>query len=671
MTRLRSSFPARRANSLAWLVIAIVLIAVNGQTLAASARGTFQSIKINTAGYKRENGHWSLLHIPKSMRLDAIHAAVLYTGKVLIIAGSGNNLDAFKAGSFKSILWDPATNTFERIPTPSDLFCSGHAFLPDGKLLVSGGTRRYEVLADQVTRAAGVMTVRNESPNEAARLPLHSVFVAHGIRYRSIKALTLPPAAKRVDADGGVTVTASSAELWVEALVTGRRSVIRKPAQFAILSIAADRRHDVYGLANALTLRQQDFWGDDKSYVFDPATERYQKVSNLKLARWYPTLVGLKDGRVLAVSGLDQFGRMIPGDNEIYDPRTHRWQAATTLHRTFPTYPALFLMPSGELFYPGSNAGYGSATVGRTPGIWNLEHNTFRVVPGLRDPTETETSGSVLLPPAQKQRYMIVGGGGVGDSPRSTRRTDIVDLNARHPRFTPGPDLARPTRYPNLVITPDDKVVISSGSSGYRGAGESNLFLCYIYDPSSNKLRRVANSTVGRNYHSEALLLPDGRILTMGGDPLFGDKDDTVPGKFEQRFEVYSPPYLYRGERPAITGGPRAVTYGEPAVFTSGNPTRIVAARLIRPSAATHVTNVEQRSIDLPVTYVPGGVAVTIPAKMGLLPRGWYMLFAVDARGTPSVARWVHVGADEVEPPTVAQVQPLAPAPPAPAVHAR
>ena len=90
-------------------------------------------------------------------------------------------------------------------------------------------------------------------------------------------------------------------------------------------------------------------------------------------------------------------------------------------------------MPSGKLFYTGSNAGYGSDTVGRDPGIWDLSDNSFEKVPGLRDPRQTETSGSVLLPPAQDQRYMIAGGGGVGDSDRSTARTDVIDLNAAKP----------------------------------------------------------------------------------------------------------------------------------------------------------------------------------------------------------------------------------------------
>jgi hypothetical protein len=363
----------------------------------------------------------------------------------------------------------------------------------------------------------------------------------------------------------------------------------------------------------------------------------------MTLARWYPTLVGLKDGRVLSVSGLDQFGRIIKGDNEIYDPATKQWQAQPQLKRTFPTYPSLFLMPSGKLFYTGSNAGYGSDTVGRDPGIWDLSDNSFEKVPGLRDPRQTETSGSVLLPPAQDQRYMVAGGGGIGDSHESTARTDVVDLNAAKPRFQPGPDLQQPVRYPNMVITPDDKVVITGGSTDYRGEGNSNQLLCHIYDPKSNQLTRMADPTVGRNYHSEALLLPDGRLITLGSDPLYSDADNTKPGTFEKRIEIYSPPYLFQGDRPDIASGPVQVERGSSVWFGIPNVGTVRAARLVRPSAVTHVTDVEQRSIKLDTHRNGDGLDVTIPSSAGLVPSGWYMLFVTDESGAPSKAHWVHV----------------------------
>ena len=102
----------------------------------------------------------------------------------------------------------------------------------------------------------------------------------------------------------------------------------------------------------------QDYWGDDKSYLFDPATEKYERVDNMTLARWYPTLVGLKDGRAVGV-GSRRVRPHHQGRQRDLRPETKQWEDQPPA-RTFPTYPSLFLMPSGKLFYTGSNAGYGS-----------------------------------------------------------------------------------------------------------------------------------------------------------------------------------------------------------------------------------------------------------------------------------------------------------------------
>jgi Domain of unknown function (DUF1929) len=638
--RTRRRKQVRRLQGAMGVVALIACVAVNGPPVAKFLKAQYHHWLINTASYKRRNGHWSMLDVPAGMRVNAVHAALLYTGKVLIIAGSGNSVGAFNAGKFESILYDPKTDKFKKLRTPTDMFCGGHAFLPDGRLLIAGGTRRYELLASQVHFAAGVMTVTNSSLADSTILPKGTTFTGPGGRlYRSI-ADTAIPSAQRA---GGV-VAPSRTELWVKAIRPGASEVSRQAERYTIQGLARSEVRVISGTANSLTLDQQDFWGSRASYIFDPASERYEKVPNMTLARWYPTLVGLPDGRVLSVSGLDQFGQIIPGNNEIWSPKTHRWSAAPNLFRPFPTYPALFLMPSGNLFFSGSNAGYGPATrAWRTPGIWNLRGNTFKPVPGMRDPNETETSGSVLLPPAQEQRYAIIGGGGVGNLNISTGRIDVVDLKQKRPRWQPAAQLPSGTRYPEVVITPDDKLVIAGGSKGYRGEHGSDLLECHLFDPRTNRLTKLASPTVGRDYHSEALLLPDGRIITLGGNPLYGNKADTAPSTFEQRIEIFSPPYLHRGNKPRISGGPRVVARGQTVDYKTPDGLSITTARLIRPAAVTHVTDVEQRSIALRLSTTAGRLRVTIPTGAGLVPPGWYMLFATNAQGVPSDAYWVRV----------------------------
>lgn len=638
---MRGRKPKRRESFARWLVGLVVLaalLAINGPAVISFASSTIHNIEINTQSYKEDKGHWSILDVPSKYRINAVHAALLYTGKVLIVAGSGNNAGAFRAGQFKSIVWNPADNHFKLIHTPSDMFCGGHAFLPDGKLLIAGGTARYEILASRIVRAAGVMVILNEA-GRAVKLPAGSEFTApDGHSYRSVEAVAVPPE-QRI----GRRIKAGQNEIWVEAIEKGDDSVVKGATRFSIAGLHGAESRRVFGLANSLTMNEQNFWASKKSYLFNPATESYEQVSDLSLARWYPTLVGLKNGKVLAVSGLDKFGQIIPGKNEIYDPATRTWSIDRKLMRQFPTFPALFLMPSGNLFFSGGNAGYGPAKEFRTPGIWNLGDDSFKVVPGIRDPQDLETSGNVLLPPAQAQRYMVVGGGGIGKSESSTSRIDIAELDSPSPHFTPAGNLPVPTRYPETVIAPDNQVIIAGGSRYYRGQHASDIFECHAFDPASGKLTKLASPTIGRDYHSEALLLPDGRIVTLGGNPLFGNKAGTTPGYFQKAIEIYSPPYLYHGTRPKITGGATNVKRGATASFQVSDPAAIATANLLRPAATTHVTDPEQRSIALTFTREAGAVRVTIPAGAGLVPSGWYMLFVNDARDTPSEARWVHV----------------------------
>ncbi|WAZ24174.1 kelch motif-containing protein [Streptomyces cinnabarinus] len=630
-----------------------ILAGLNAPAALDFAGEKYHEYKIAQPGYQARYGSWSQVDIPEEYRTNAIHAALLHTGKVLIVAGSGNEQKKFDEGSFDTVLWDPERNTFKKIPTPDDFFCSGHAQLPDGRLLVAGGTARYELLDGEVERAGGGMRVKNESPDKA-------VFLKKGTRFRSpagVEYVTrfdvTVPKAKRTQKitynQAGVMqpwqtkVAASEARVFVEAVEKGPLSVTDKQAQYEIVGLTGKAADNTYGLSEKITLDKQDFQGIRAAYEFDPVAEKYIPVDPMDKARWYPTLVGLDDGRVLAVSGLDDVGVVDPGDNEIYDPRTKKWTPGPK--RYFPTYPALFLTQGGKLFYPAANAGYGPDDRGRVPGLWDLETNTFEKVPGLRDADQTETAASLLLPPAQDQKVMLLGGGGVGESKKSTPRTAVVDLKKDNPVFEDGPDLPQGTRYLNSVIMPDDTVFTANGSEDYRGRSASNILKAQFYVPKENAFREAAAPKVGRNYHSEALLLPDGRVATFGSDPLFDDQQNTKLGRFEQRMEIFTPPTLHKNgaDRPVLRDGPELLAADHRATFRTDHPERITKARLMRPSAVTHTTDVEQRSIELGLAKGDGSVTVTVPEDPALVPPGWYMLFVTDAEGTPSQAKWIQV----------------------------
>ncbi|MFF1416858.1 galactose oxidase-like domain-containing protein [Streptomyces sp. NPDC058280] len=644
---VRQNHRRNRARRIAiGAAVALVVAGVNGPALYRFGSEQYHDYKINRPEYKAANGHWDFLDVPAQFKINSIHASLLHTGKVLLIAGSGNNQKNFDAGKFESVLWDPETNTYKMIPTPKDMFCSGHTQLPDGKLLVAGGTKRYEKLKGDVTKAGGLMIVHNEDPDKPITLPAGTMFTGkeNGKTFVSKDPVLVEKAEKIFDPQTGAFLRTEPGlgRIYVEARKSGTKYETGTEDNYRVRGMKGTDARNVYGIAQKLALDKKDFQGIREAFEFDPVAEKYITVDPMKEARWYPTLTTLKDGKVLALSGLDEIGQIVPGKDEIYDPETKSWEY-TGIIRKFPTYPAIFLMDNGKLFYSGSNAGYGPAEVGRAPGIWDLKTNKFDKIPGLSDPDRMETSATVLLPPAQDQKFMVIGGGGVGESDKASEKSRLVDLKAPEPRFQDGPSLDKGTRYPSASLMPDDSVLVTGGSADYRGRGGSDILQARMYDAESGTYQRVADPAVGRNYHSGSVLLPDGRVMIFGSDSLYADRANTKPGVFEQRIEIYTPPYLFRDSRPALTGGPKSLKRGGTGTFETKDPASIRTAKLMRPSAVTHVTDVEQRSVALDLKRTANGIEVTVPKNSALVPPGWYMLFVTDTQGTPSEGVWVEI----------------------------
>lgn len=637
----------RRARRFAiGTAVVVALAGMNGPWLYRFSTEKYHQYKINQPEYKAANGKWEIIEFPEKYRQNTIHAALLRTGKVLMVAGSGNNQDNSDDKQYDTRIWDPVKGTIKKVPTPSDLFCTGHTQLANGNLLIAGGTKRYEKLKGDVTKAGGLMVVHNENPDKPITLPAGTKFTGkeNGKTFVSKDPVLVPRAEKVFDKETGKFLRNDPGlgRIYVEAQKSGSKYETGTEDNYRVQGLSGADARNTYGIAQKLALDKKDFQGIRDAFEFDPVAEKYIKVDPMHEARWYPTLTTLSDGKILSVSGLDDIGQLVPGKNEIYDPKTKEW-TYTDKVRQFPTYPALFLMQNGKIFYSGANAGYGPDDVGRTPGIWDVETNKFTEVPGMSDANMLETANTVLLPPAQDEKFMVIGGGGVGESKLSSEKTRIVDLKADDPKFVDGPSLEKGTRYPQASILPDDSVLVSGGSEDYRGRSDSNILQARLYHPDTNSFERVADPLVGRNYHSGSILLPDGRLMFFGSDSLYADKANTKPGKFEQRIEIYTPPYLYRDSRPDLSGGPQTIERGGSGTFTSRAASTVKKVRLIRPSASTHVTDVDQRSIALDFKAQGDKLTVTVPTNENLVQSGWYMMFVTDGEGTPSKAEWVRI----------------------------
>ncbi len=545
---------------------------------AALNRGMFRAddfvIDLDDA---KDKGVWRLL--PFFSEVLPVHAAVLHTGKVLFFAGSGNNAFRFNSpdfgnvakGIFTSVVWDPASGTFSHPATafrtdgshrPIDFFCGGHCFLPDGRILVAGGSLAYDT------------------------------------------------------------------------------DIVNGQAQPA--------NHGFKGTRDAL--------------IFDPAggggVGAWTIIQSMAHGRWYPTLLMLGDGRVVAFSGLDEKGanpldvnaQATSKDLEINDaPDTAAWR--TTREFRLPLYPHLFLLRDGGLFHTGGKMDSDGDSF---PMIFDPLQATGAVgVGGLTELNSCNQSASVILPPAQSQKFMIIGGG-PEDENEATDRVAIADLSAVPANFI----IARPMHHVrihvNAVLLPD-RTVFATGGAARREAGakpkidpnpQLEEMIPEIFDPNVSSVGQwteMATATVPRLYHSVALLLPDGRVVAAGGNPSKGSHVPWLPPDpvEEERLEIYSPPYLFRGPRPEISAAPSEAAHGDVIVIHSPQADRIRNVSLVRPGLTTHSFNVEQRLVDVPSTLAAGVLKATVPAEKNIAPPGWYMLFVTDKDGIPSIGHWI------------------------------
>jgi FtsP/CotA-like multicopper oxidase with cupredoxin domain len=371
------------------------------------------------------------------------------------------------------------------------------------------------------------------------------------------------------------------------------------------------------------------FHGLPDASVFSASAEAWTDVAPMADGRWYPTLVATADGHALVFSGLNAAGGL--NDSiEHFNPATAAWTTLGLRTPGWPLYPHLFLLADGRLIATGASLSGG----GPGPQLVDLVGASLIPVPGLRDLALRGQGASVLLPPAQDQRVMVISGGG-GTPFTTTTAVDIVDLREARPSFSPAASINHGRTHLNAVLLPDRSVFVSGG-----GAGSESLpvLTAETYDPSADRWVLGPQATVPRLYHSIALLLPSGEVLTAGSNPDRGDD--------ELRMEMYHPPYLFHGPRPLIDQAPATLHHGAHFSIRTPNAPDILWAQLIRPMATTHSCDTEQRLVDLPFErHGPCELHAELPANPNLVPPGWYMLTVVDHDRRPSIARWVRVEA--------------------------
>ncbi len=486
----------------------LVKAVANGTTSITATYGGFSQTITATVSVTSDPsivGQWSQ---PLNVGVVAVNLILLRTGKVLLYGGqltSGQSATVF----------DPATGNTVSVPTATDLFCSGHATLPDGRVLVVGGH---------------------------------------------------------------------------------------------------DSVNNIVGVADA--------------NIFDPATQQWTSVPKMAYARWYPTAAVLPDGRVLVTSGAQScYGyRCLASTPEIYTPSTNSWSSLTAATTSFWYYPFTFVLPDGRVLLAGTSE---QPTPTQALSVASLQWSMI-------DPVAVDGGSATMYAPGKIMKSGTASDAGAPNVPASNT-TYVLDMSQTAPSWQQTAPMASPRAFHNLTVLPDGTVLATGGEQTLDGSTIANaVYQAELWSPVSKTWSTLSLGSVPRLYHSTAVLMPDARVLVAGSGSVYPAADQT-------QVEYFSPPYLFKGTRPAISSAPTSVTYGSSFVIQSPDSATTSSIAMIRPSTVTHQFNQDQHFVSLAFQNSGGQLSVQAPANANVAPPGFYMVFLVNANGVPSVAKFIKI----------------------------
>jgi hypothetical protein len=329
---------------------------------------------------------------------------------------------------------------------------------------------------------------------------------------------------------------------------------------------------------------------------------------------------------------------------EILDAAATVWDRLDGAMLDFlPSYPWLYYASNGKVFYAGPT-----------------EQSRWLDIQGeggwTNGPVSSQyrESGSAVMYATDK--VMISGGGPV--VPLKT--VELIDLAAASPAWRGIADGVAPMvharKHHNLTILADGRVLATGGTSGigFNNNCRRRLVLeAEMWDPQNETWTTMAAMQFSRRYHSTAVLLIDGRVLSAGSDQYPSSPvqcSPAIPG--QNQTEIYTPPYLFNPDgspaaRPTIQTAPvTPISYGQPFLVGMTNTAEaadIAKVTMVRLSSVTHSMNMNQRINRPTFRRVGSSLEVDAPANSNLCPKGHYMLFVINSAGVPSVAKVVQI----------------------------
>ncbi len=393
----------------------------------------------------------------------------------------------------------------------------------------------------------------------------------------------------------------------------------------------------------------QDDLGPQNGTIFDPITETWSQSALMFTGRYYPTATALPDGRILVQGGTTTCVTCYADMPEIYDPVSNTWtQLAASAKMAFKYYPHPFVLPDGRILVSSEDDKAISSRV------LDLNTQTWTTV----DARVFDGHSAAMYQPGKVLKAGTATADNQGHPAAATAY--VLDMNQSSPAWQQTGSMAFPRSYLNLTILPDGTVLATGGSTTTDKANfAAAVYEAELWSPVTQSWTTMSRMQTPRLYHSTALLLPDATVLVAGGGRENG-RSQPDP-KDEPNAEIFSPPYLFKGPRPAISSAPSIIQYGTAFAVATPDAARIASVSLIALSTVTHAFNENQRFVPLAFDQGSNPLNVHAPANGNLAPPGPYMLFLVDSNGVPSKAAMVRLPAPNSSgnpPPTVSSITP-------------
>lgn len=428
-------------------------------------------------------------------------------------------------------------------------------------------------------------------------------------------------------------------------------------------------------------VHESDFLGHYRTWVYKPHARAWVEVARLNRnpdqpnepnsgGRWYPGCVTLGNGDVFAA-----FGHLAQGDvrhrntlPERYSLGANAWlNSPKTMADPIPPgggvrplfFPRMFVLPDGMLFIAtpmpvlfaaavSGEAPYLSTRYDPATGNY-VGHQIPQPNDGIYHGWYAPAALLPLLPPYDSPRVLFCGAPqpikiNLGDPNGEWQDTAGRDSTIAAVRRTHG----------NVAVLPTGEVCVVGGVNAANP--EQGVPRAELYNPgidwTTGTYANADSWSVDpdpaqhtRNYHSSALLLPNGKVWTAGGN--VNEQSGNPDHVGVKRIELYEPPYIAVPNRLQVTAWPQYAAYGETFEVALDRPAaNVQRVALIRAGSVTHSTNNDQRYVGLPIVDRTGNtMRVSAPPNGNVAPPGYYTFWVVDSANNPSqLGRFIRLG---------------------------